>query len=280
MNDDVSRLYVPKTQAVSLLRAQIEQGKQIRSAVARATVVHELETLRSQMSRWSQHNERALAEVFGERERRAYQSADPPRTRARGFDARKARMELVVDCRLAYLSDAVGRVDMTAGKPTDLAADKKPWWRVMLDHPWTIAVAAPVIAAPVITLITLALTGAGPGSSMLAGSVTCESGRPVVGVWIAASTGQGDSGLAHLGPANPSAISYPAGSKATYSYRLPHAGTYSVHVGCGGNASDWGSSNYSPLLSAPTADLRCDDPTTPPTRGGNPKGTCTLAGGS
>lgn len=185
-------------------------------------------------------------------------------------------MEYVTTSRLKYLDSAVARVNMATEKQTGSPTEKKPWWRVFLDHPWTIAVAAPIIAAPVITIITLALTGGGAGSATLTGSVVCESGRPVVGVWIAATTGQSDSGFAHLGPANPSGISYPVGSIASYSYLLPHGGTYAVHVGCGGNASAWDSSNYSPLLSGQNADLRCNDPTTPQADGKSAQGVCAV----
>jgi hypothetical protein len=280
VNDDASRLYVPKVAALSLLRAQIVHGEQVHQDIAQITEVQGFESLRSQLSRWSQHNERALVKIFGEPERLAYRSTGLPALRVHGVDARRAQMEQIVTARLAYLGDAVGRVDAAARKQAGSAADHKPWWRVMLDHPWTIAIAAPVIAAPVITLITLAVTGTGTAASMLTGSVVCVSGRPLVGVWIAASSGQDDSGFAHLGPANASGISYPAGSIATYSYRLSHAGTYSVHVGCGGTASVWDSSNYSPLLSGATADLRCNDPTNPPIRGVVPDGKCIPITGS
>jgi hypothetical protein len=280
VNNDVSRLYVPKVEAETLLRAQVMQGQQVRQGIARAAEEQDLQTLRSQLVRWSQHNERALARIFGEQERREYRSAAPPQTRVRGLDARRARMELTVTSRLAYLGDAVGRVDRAAQKQAEFAADKKRWWRVVLDHPWTIAIVAPVIVAPVIYFINLAETGTGGGSSMLTGSVVCESGRPVVGVWIAASAGQDDSGFAHLGPVNAAGISYPAGSRATYSYRLSSDGTYSVHVGCGQTASGWDSSNYSPLLSGATADLRCDDPTTVPVPGSSSRGTCSPITGS
>jgi hypothetical protein len=53
------------------------------------------------------------------------------------------------------------------------------------------------------------------------GSVVCDSGRPAVGVWIAASSGQKDSGYAHLGPPSNAAINYPAGTIVTY--QLPAA---------------------------------------------------------
>ena len=279
MNDDVSRLCVPQAEATSLLQAQIEQGRDLRLAIARANALNDLETLRSQLSHWSQRNEQALVAIFGEAERLTYRSAGPQRMTTRDVEGRRARMEHIITSRLAYLGDAVSRVDLAARNQVDLAANKKRWWRVILDHPWTIALGAPVIVAPVVALITFAVT-AGTGSSLLTGSVTCESGRSVVAVWIAASTGQTDSGYAHLGPANPSGISYPVGSTATYSYLLPHGGTYAVHVGCGGEASAWDSRNYSPLLSGATADLRCDDPTTPPVQGIPPRGTCAAAANS
>ncbi len=98
-------------------------------------------------------------------------------------------------------------------------------------------------------------------SSEVGGSVACNSGRTVVGVWISASSGQDDSGYANLGPSGSAGGNHPIGSGATYSYLLPQGGTYSVNVGCGGTAAQWASSNYSPLLSTRTARLNCDDPT-------------------
>jgi hypothetical protein len=280
VNDDVSRLCVPKDEAAALLQAQIQQGKELRRAIGHTNASSNLKTLESELFRWSQRNEQALVAIFGEPERLIYRSADPSQPTTRGAYGRRVRMEGVSASRLAYLSDAVARVDLASTKQADLAADKKRRWRAVLDHPWTIALAAPMIAAPVIAFITFAVTSSGTGSSLLTGSVICESGRPVVGVWIAASSGQNDSGFAHLGPANPSGISYPVGSTATYSYLLPHGGTYAVHVGCGGDADAWDSRNYSPLLSGVRADLRCDDPTTLPTQGISPRGTCAATANS
>ena len=114
----------------------------------------------------------------------------------------------------------------------------------------------------------------GDSSSLVSGSATCQSGRPVVGIWIAASSGQKDSGYAHLGPAT-AGTNFAAGSTVTYSYLLPHGGTYGVHVGCGGTASDWDSRNFSPLISGRIAHLRCDDPATVRSGNTNPTGTCT-----
>jgi hypothetical protein len=118
----------------------------------------------------------------------------------------------------------------------------------------------------------------GQSGTTVTGSVVCESGRPVVGVWIAASTGQGDSGFAHLGPLNTSGISYPIGSNGTYGYLLPHGGSYAVHVGCGGTAPDWASSSYSPLLSSRTVHLRCQDPSAS-AQGTSSRGWCLVTSG-
>lgn len=159
MSDNVSRLYMSKPEATARLRGQIEQGQDLNLATGQATAPKDLEALRSRLSRWSQSNEQMLAQIFGEPERAAYRSADLPRTRLRGFSARQARMERVVSSRLHYLESAVARVEQAPESQADPAADKEPWWRVMLDHPWTIALAAPVLVAPLITVITLAVTG-------------------------------------------------------------------------------------------------------------------------
>lgn len=145
--------------------------------------------------------------------------------------------------------------------------------------------AGPRSAAAIVSLITVVLlaTGAylvsqvagGQSSALVTGSVVCESGRPVIGVWIAASAGQDDSGFAHLGPPNPSGVSYPAGSEGTYSFRLAHGGSYSVHVGCGGSAHRWASKNYSPLLSSLAVRLRCDDPISSASKPGR-RGKCAV----
>jgi hypothetical protein len=275
MTDEVSRLNVPKPEAAQRLRAQVEHGLDICIAIGRATNARELDALRSRSSRWSQRNEQELAFIFGEPERIPYRSVGLPQTTPHGFAARQERMERATRSRLNYLENSIDRVTSAPENDAKPAVESKRWWRAILDHPWTIALAAPVIAAPLILLINNLATGNTAGSVQLTGTVVCESGRPVVGVWIAASTGQIDSGLAHLGPAKFSGIDYPVNSISGYSYRLPHGGTYAVHVGCGGTGADWDSSNYSPLLSGDTADLRCDDPKVTPTRGSTPEGSCT-----
>jgi hypothetical protein len=90
---------------------------------------------------------------------------------------------------------------------TDASGDepeKRPWWRAAARR-WRAAVIVPL------TVGLLAVGGYvvshvvnSQGSVAVTGSVLCESGRHVVGVWIAASAGQSDSGFAHLGPPNES----------------------------------------------------------------------------
>jgi hypothetical protein len=136
-------------------------------------------------------------------------------------------------------------------------------------------VVVPSVIAVLLTIVAyvvLQMVHSGGGLTVT-GSVVCESGRPVVGVWVAASTGQGNSGYAHLGPPDASGTSFPIGAAGTYSYRLPHGGSYAVHVGCGGTAQQWASSNYSPLLSSPAAHLHCADPISL-THGASPQGSC------
>ena len=135
---------------------------------------------------------------------------------------------------------------------------------------WIAAVGLSVIVAALIAIALDDPQTTGAQGSLIRGSATCESGRPVIAIWIAASTGQKDSGYAHLGPATAGAT-HATGPTVTYSYLLPHGGTYNAHVGCGGTSSHWDSANFSPPISTRVAHLRCDDPTT----GLTSTGTCT-----
>jgi nucleoside phosphorylase len=140
-----------------------------------------------------------------------------------------------------------------------LATRLAPRERVRRPGPLRNVVTVSVIAAALLGTGGYALSQmrGDQGSTELSGSVVCESGKPVVGVWIASSAGQGASGFAHLGPPDVDGISRPIGSRGTYSYLMPHGGSYAVHVGCGGNAKKWASKFFSRLLSSPTVSLRC-----------------------
>ena len=306
MSDSGSRLRVSRAQAASLVNSQISTGDDLRRAIARATALTDLQALRPQLSAWSTRNEHVLVKVFGESERQTYRLARPPVVALRGLEVQRAQMERRADSRLRYLQGAVTRIDLAeemADSPVNVSgfdrqtghdsersaaraaagqeeAPRKPWWRAVLANSWTIAVAAPLIAAALLAIGAYAVSHIDHGSSIVTGSIVCESGRPVAGVWIAASAGQSDSGYAHLGTSDSSGTSYPIGSTGTYSYLLPHGGTYAVHVGCGGTAAHWASRNYSPLLSSRIAHLRCDDPTTASAGGVIPRGECTVVAAS
>lgn len=302
MNDKRSRLHMSRPQAASLLNAQIMTGQDLRQAVAQATAMEELQALRPKLSAWSTRNEHVLVRVFGESERQHYRLASPPAVATRSIEDRRVQLERRTNARLRYLHGAVTRIELaeqmpsSAGKVIGVAqqgerdnatpdstavitpdeSPRKPRWRKALTHPWTIAICAPLIVAALIAIGSYARARINHSGATVTGSIVCESGRQIVGVWIAASTGQSDSGYAHLGPPNPTGTSFPVGSTGTYSYLLPHGGSYAVHVGCGGSAAHWASRNYSPLLSSRTADLRCDDPIAPEP-GVIPRGKCTVA---
>lgn len=66
-------------------------------------------------------------------------------------------------------------------------------------------------------------------SVMADGQVSCTSGHPVEGVWIAAGRGSGWASWQRLGN----------GSTSNYLYTLPRPESYAVHVGCGGSPASW-----------------------------------------
>jgi hypothetical protein len=146
-------------------------------------------------------------------------------------------------------------------------------WRWQSGGRWLAG--AGLSALALVLAITGARLGSRGGAEWLTGSVTCLSGRPVVGVWIAAASGQDDSGFAHLGPRPGIRAGAASGPAVTYSYRLPQSGPYVVHVGCGGTARDWASRSFSEQLSASTARLRCGDHSPDAARDGSaPDGKC------
>jgi hypothetical protein len=77
---------------------------------------------------------------------------------------------------------------------------------------------------------------AASASTGISGHVECLT-MPVEGVWIAANSG--GSGWASW--------SRSSGDEeyASFSYSLPHGGSYYVHVGCGGSTQNWDVATYS-----------------------------------
>lgn len=87
-------------------------------------------------------------------------------------------------------------------------------------------------------------------STHISGSVTCDNGWTVEGIWIAAQ--KGGSGWAAW-------TSY--GPSASFSFSLPYGGAWTVHVGCGGRPSTWRSKPDG--ISSTTStymDWQCDNP--------------------
>lgn len=245
--------------------------------------------------------------IFGSAEQDTYRACARVEISGRSFASQQARLICKADSRLGYLRAALvrtGQADASEaatgqavpGTPaggneltthdhgnvhqnaTQQAAAPQPperSWRAFLLNVWTVGVGAPLVVAALLAGHSTIMSLIGGKNALLAGSVVCLSGQPVVGVWIAASTGQRDSGYAHLGTANSAGGNYPTGPTATYSFSLQNGTTYSVHVGCGGTVADWKSSDDSPLLSARSVTLHCADPL--PVRSGNTslKGICT-----
>ena len=88
-------------------------------------------------------------------------------------------------------------------------------------------------------------------SQPITGYVTCISQNPVVGVWIAAQNG--GSVWATWTP-NSGAPYY-----ANYKFSLSKGGSFSVHVGCGGNPSHWATDNHSGYVQGSGASFTCID---------------------
>ena len=83
----------------------------------------------------------------------------------------------------------------------------------------------------------------------ISGSVRCESGANVMGVYVKMDDGIG-SGFAQLSP--------PGDSPTRFTLTAPED-TYIVSVGCGSNGKDWKVSAYTARTSQFTADWVCDD---------------------
>jgi hypothetical protein len=259
---------MPSDEAIALLQAQVTSGEELRRTVVSAPGFAEIRAARPRLSSWSAQNERVMARIFGPTGRDAYRSAARKMTPGRSFISQQTALLIRIDARLGYLRVALTR----ASQPGGLARAESPSrrWRSLLLNPWTVGVGTSLIVVALLAARSTLVSWI-TGNGSVTGTVVCESGRPVVGVWIAASTGQRDSGYAHLG------TGYPTASTVTYSYHLGTGGSYSVHVGCGGTTSDWASSNYSPTLQARSVTLHCDDPVAASGQGTSQTGTCTAS---
>jgi hypothetical protein len=92
----------------------------------------------------------------------------------------------------------------------------------------------------------------GSGSVEVSGQVACTSGRPVVGVWVQATTGSGFASRKGIGDS----------STSDYWYWLPTSEPYALHVGCGGSPSIWAVAVYSPVVGGTHNSFDCVDVST------------------
>jgi surface antigen len=117
---------------------------------------------------------------------------------------------------------------------------------------WFVAIAAVMVAA--VSAEVASSTASAAARSTVNGVVVCNTGRPVVGVWVEASAGgSGWAGWTAL-PGRPNV--------ATYSGPFQAGGTVSLHVGCGANGNQWLSDNWTPAIptnGSKTINTWCND---------------------
>jgi hypothetical protein len=251
------------SQAAGLLDAQITAGAELHRSVASAADAGELQVVGARVAAWLRRNEAVLVRIFGPSERQSYRLAAPAVVRTRDFEVRRDQLERRISARMRYLRAARAKIELGSSVTEQAGpaeSSRKPAWQRILTSQWTINIFAPLIGVAILAGGGYAIAQIFHRGVQITGTVVCESRRDVVGVWIAAATGQADSGYAHLGSVSWSAGA-PIGFEGSYSYLLPRGGSYVVHVGCGGSTHHWDSTNYSPELSGRTANLVCRDPT-------------------
>jgi hypothetical protein len=89
------------------------------------------------------------------------------------------------------------------------------------------------------------------GPFEITGQLFCESGHAVVGVWVQAAHAADSRYAAWKGVGD--------GSTADWWTDLPKNESYSLHVGCGGTPSSWGTSNTTAVYSGGHNSFNCDD---------------------
>ncbi len=100
-------------------------------------------------------------------------------------------------------------------------------------------------------------TSGGPPSQLIAGTVVCDSGRSVAGVWV-----QSSAGASHFASWKAEAWL----NVAQYHAYVSPGGTISIHVGCGRHgAVDWTSDNWTAAVAVGSAarviNVLCSDGT-------------------
>lgn len=286
-----TQLRIAPAMARVQLDQQIAAGENLLKQIRSATVTDDLALISNELRLWAARNDSALTRVFGALPAQQFYSEVGRTVHARGFGRRRAAMARRVDVALGKLRIALAAVEASStsltsppdessaaegGADASTTGSGKPWWLRVISNAWTVGIGAPLIVALILAGIKLGGgPSAEPGSVIIHGSVVCESGRAVVGMWIVASASKADSGSANLGTSASANGGHQPRSRAVYSFLLRHGGRYAAHVGCGGTAKHWASASNSPLLSGVTNNLVCRDPVTgSPEGGGPPTGSC------
>ncbi|MEY9911857.1 hypothetical protein ABIA35_008114 [Catenulispora sp. MAP12-49] len=116
-----------------------------------------------------------------------------------------------------------------------------------------LVVAAASCAIAAVCVIGIRTRQPSPSSpaETISGRVSCLSGQPVEGVWVA---GQTDIGLwAEWKPVDAS------GSTADYKATIPASVEYQLRVGCGGSPQNWSKTITSAYTSELALALQCQD---------------------
>lgn len=108
----------------------------------------------------------------------------------------------------------------------------------------------PLLLAALVALTTAVVVAAGPTNSVWKveahGTVKCQAGKHVEGVYINLLEASGDGFAQWHGWDSP--------DQAKYYYRIPEHAKYNVHVGCGGTREHWATNNKAPVTEWAKAD--------------------------
>jgi hypothetical protein len=83
----------------------------------------------------------------------------------------------------------------------------------------------------------------------LHGTVRCDSGAAVQGVWV-----EGFSGGSHF-----AATTVGSSGLTAFTYQLPYGGAYQIHVGCGGTPASWQVEPWSDFVRGTGHSFTCYD---------------------
>jgi transcriptional regulator with XRE-family HTH domain len=137
------------------------------------------------------------------------------------------------------------------GLPVTIDAGRQPGRRLS----WMLGAAVAVVVSGALWVIV----SREPSMVAITGRITCSSGANLVGVWIESGS-KDTSGRGQVTGNTPEG--------GTYRAVVPAGTTYSVHAGCGGDATAWKVSGYSTETIETSTAWICDDTTreatTPP----------------